>query len=87
MVNGAWAGENQGVEHLSRERLESGLDHIRESPRDHGRLVLVVRRPQIGQRELPEEATLDRVTGLAGDNWLTRGSTVCPMDRPTRASR
>jgi len=66
------------VEHLSRERLESGLDHIRESPRDHGRLVLVVRRPQIGRRELPEEAILDQVSGLAGDNWLTRGSTSTP---------
>jgi len=66
------------VEHLSRERLEAGLDHIRESPRDHGRLVLVVRRPRIGQRELPEAAILDQVTGLAGDNWLTRGSTSMP---------
>jgi len=78
LANGAWTGENQGVEHLSRERLEAGLDHIRESPRDHGRLVLVVRRPQIGRRELPEEAILDQVSGLAGDNWLTRGSTSTP---------
>jgi hypothetical protein len=66
------------VEHLSRERLEAGLDRIRESPHDHGRLVLVVRRPEIGRRELPEEAMLDQVTGLAGDNWLTRGSTSMP---------
>ena len=66
------------MEHLSRERLEAGLDHIRESPRDHGRLVLVVRRPQVGRRELPEEAILDQVSGLAGDNWLTRGSTSTP---------
>ena len=66
------------MEHLSRERLEAGLDHIRESPRDHGRLVLVVRRPQIGRRELPEEAILNQVSGLAGDNWLTRGSTSTP---------
>jgi len=66
------------VEHLSRERLEAGLDRIRESPRNHGRLVLVVRRPEIGRRELPEEAVLDQVTGLAGDNWLTRGSTSMP---------
>jgi hypothetical protein len=72
------AGENRAVEHLSRERLEAGLDRVRESPRDHGRLVLVVRRPQIGQRDLPEEAVLDQVTGLAGDNWLTRGSSSTP---------
>jgi hypothetical protein len=66
------------VEHLSRERLEAGLDHIGQSPRDHGRLVLVVRRPETGRRELPEGAMLDQVTGLAGDNWLTRGSTSMP---------
>lgn len=62
------------MEHLSRERLEAGLGHIRESPRDGGRLVLVVRRPEVDQRDLPEEAFLDQVTGLAGDNWLTRGN-------------
>jgi hypothetical protein len=66
------------VEHLSRERLEAGLDHIRESPPDHGRLVLVVRRPEVGQRDLPQEAVLDQVTGLEGDNWLTRGSSSTP---------
>jgi MOSC domain-containing protein YiiM len=66
------------VEHLSRERLEAGLDHVRQSPPDHGRLMLVVRRPEIGQRGLLEEAVLDRVTGLDGDNWLTRGSSSTP---------
>ena len=60
------------MEHLSRERLEAGLDHVRESPQDHGRLVLLVRRPEVGQRDLPREAVLDQITGLAGDNWLTR---------------
>ena len=66
------------MEHLSRGRLEAGLDHVRESPRDHGRLVLVVRRPEIGERDLPREAVLDRVTGVVGDNWLTRGSSSTP---------
>jgi hypothetical protein len=66
------------VEHLSRERLEAGLDHVRESPQNHGRLVLVVRRPEIGRRDRPEEAVLDQVTGLNGDNWLTRGSSSTP---------
>ena len=66
------------MEHLSRERLEAGLDHVRESPQDHGRLVLVVRRPEVGQRDLPEVAVLDQVTGLVGDNWLTRGSSSTP---------
>jgi hypothetical protein len=75
LASGAAASENQGVEHLSRERLEAGLGQIRESPRECGRVVLVVRRPDIGQRELPDHAILDPLTGVDGDNWLTRGST------------
>jgi MOSC domain-containing protein YiiM len=66
------------VEHLSRERLEAGLDHVRQSPPDRGRLMLVVRRPEVGRRDLPQEAVLDHVTGLDGDNWLTRGSSSTP---------
>ena len=66
------------MQHLSRERLEAGLDHIRESPQNHGRLVLVVRRPKVGQRDMPEEAVLDQVTGLEGSNWLTRGNSSTP---------
>ena len=70
--------ENQGVEHLSRERLVAGLDRIRDSPADGGRLVLIVRRPAVGERDLPASALLDRRTGLAGDNWLARGSSRTP---------
>ena len=72
------AGENQDVEHLSRECLEAGLGQIRDSPHDGGRLVLIVRRPAVGERALPAEAVLDQVAGLDGDNWLTRGSTSTP---------
>jgi len=66
------------VEHLSRERLVAGLGQIRDSPQDGGRLVLIVRRPAVGERALPAEAVLDQVAGLDGDNWLTRGSTSTP---------
>jgi len=62
------------VEHLPRERLMAGLGHIRDSPNDGGRVVLVVSRPAVDQRELPAEAVLDQVAGLNGDNWLARGS-------------
>src|ERR1022692_4568032 len=71
-------GENQAVEHLSRERLMAGLGQIRDSPQDGGRLVLVVRRPASGERARPAEAVLDQIAGLDGDNWLTRGSTSTP---------
>jgi len=66
------------VEHLSRERLQAGLDQVRDSPRNGGRLVLIVRRPAVGERDLPTQAALDQVAGLSGDNWLARGSTSTP---------
>ena len=62
------------MEHLPRERLMAGLGQIRDSPADRGRVVLVVSRPAVDQRELPAEAVLDQASGLAGDNWLARGS-------------
>lgn len=54
-----WASENRVMEHLSRQRLEAGLSQIRDSPRDGGRIVLLVRRPAVGVRELPGAALLD----------------------------
>ena len=72
------ASENRAMEHLSRQRLEASLGQIRDSPRDGGRVVLVVRRPAVGVRELPGEAMLDPEAGLAGDNWFARGSRSMP---------
>jgi hypothetical protein len=66
------------MEHLSRQRLEAGLGQILDSPRDDGQIVLVVRRPAVGAREMPEEVMLDAAAGLAGDNWLARGSRGTP---------
>ncbi len=60
--------------HLSRSALDAGLDHIRRSPRDAGRVGLIVARPAVDRREVLEEAVLDATEGLAGDSWLARGS-------------
>jgi hypothetical protein len=62
------------VKHLTMEELEAGLGAIRESPGDEGVLELIVRRPDIGMREVLEEAELDVANGLLGDNWRVRGS-------------
>jgi MOSC domain-containing protein YiiM len=56
------------------EQLEAGLDTIRQSPQDSGRVELIVRRPNAGEREVLEMAELDLAAGLMGDNWLERGS-------------
>src|SRR5207245_2594018 len=62
-----------GVRYLTMEELEAGLASIRQSPKDEGRLELIVRRPQTNEREILEEATLDLTEGLVGDKWKTYG--------------
>ena len=63
-----------GVRHLTMEELEAGLEEICRSPKGEGVLELIVRRPQVGEREVLAEAELDPVEGLLGDCWRTRGS-------------
>jgi hypothetical protein len=63
------------VKHLTTEELEAGLQHILQSPQDNGRLELIVRRPQIGEREILQVGELDLLQGLVGDSWRNRGST------------
>ena len=60
--------------YLTIDELEAGLENIGRSPRDNGVLELIVRRPRVGERELPEEGELDLLLGLVGDCWKTRGS-------------
>lgn len=54
--------------------LEAALDHLREAPSNEGVLHLIVRRPQVDEREVLEEAELDPIKGLLGDSWCFRGS-------------
>ena len=60
--------------HRTLAELSAGLDEIRASPADHGRLELIVRRPLPGQREVLATAELSTAEGLVGDGWRSRGS-------------
>jgi hypothetical protein len=60
--------------HRSTAELEAGLEHVRQSPADDGRLELVVRRPAIGEREELAAGELDPTEGLVGDTWSVRPS-------------
>ncbi len=60
--------------HPTTDELDAGLDEIRHSPDDDGTVALIVRRPEVGDREEVDEATLDPADGLVGDNWRARGS-------------
>jgi MOSC domain-containing protein YiiM len=67
--------------HRTPDELAAGLDHIRRSPADGGTLELIVRRPAVTEREVVDEAELDLVTGVVGDNWLAKGSRRTPDGR------
>ena len=60
--------------HLTIDELEAGLDHILGSPALAGPLLMIVRRLDVGQREVVSEGELDVSVGLLGDNWKSRGS-------------
>jgi hypothetical protein len=60
--------------HLGTDVLQAGLDHVRASPSDEGRLELIVRRPAVGERDVLELGELSLTEGLVGDNWQERPS-------------
>ena len=62
------------MEHRDLATLEAGRDQILASPKDDGRVDLIVRRPAVDERETVTEATLDTTEGLVGDCWRARGS-------------
>ncbi|MEN8041232.1 MAG: MOSC domain-containing protein [Actinomycetota bacterium] len=62
------------MEHLTREQLEAGLDHVLMSPKGSGTVELIVRRPDFDEREVLEIGELHLDDGLVGDNWKIRGS-------------
>jgi hypothetical protein len=63
------ARHDRSMEYVTAALLESGLDEIRQSPTNGGRVELIVRRPAQDEREVVLEATLDCANGLIGDDW------------------
>jgi hypothetical protein len=63
------------TKYLSTEELEAGLEDFYLSPKDDGRIEMIVCRPDVEKREVLLEAKLDLIEGLVGDNWKARGST------------
>lgn len=62
--------------HLDRASLDARVDEVRESPSDRGVIELIVRRPEIDERQVVDEARLDLEVGLVGDNWIAKGSSA-----------
>lgn len=59
--------------HRSQAELEVGIAHILASPKNGGKLALIVARPTVDQRTQPPSGKLSTEEGLAGDNWKARG--------------
>jgi MOSC domain-containing protein YiiM len=72
---------------LSLESLENGLPEIRKSPLNHGTLQLIVRRPEVDQREELSTAELNTTEGLVGDNWKAKPSSSMPNGEPHPAKQ
>ncbi len=60
------------VQYLSMAELEAGMDYIRQSPKDQGTLKMIVRRPNVDEREVLQEGELNTAEGLVGDTWKVR---------------
>ena len=62
------------MDFLDADQLEAGLPEILASPKDEGVVRMIVRRPDVGEREVVESGELDLAEGLVGDNWRSRGA-------------
>ena len=60
--------------------LEVSLDHLRAAPADIGTLEMIVRRPEVGAREILDEGVVDLAEGLVGDTWLRRATSRAIAD-------
>ena len=58
--------------HRTTDELTARVEEFLASPTDNGAVELIVRRPDDGQREVVERATISRAAGMAGDNWVSR---------------
>lgn len=66
--------------HLNATQLEAALPELKATPREHGTLEMIVRRPAENEREELAEAELSEAEGLVGDNWsLGRAHPDCQL--------
>ena len=64
------------IVHPTRSDLDAGLERLRAAPSDRGTVEMIVRRPAEDEREVLDEGHLVVGEGLAGDNYLARGSSA-----------
>jgi len=57
------------MKYVSQIDIEQRMDWVLGSPRDEGRVKLIVVRPQAEQRTVLERVMFSREAGVEGDNW------------------
>ena len=57
----------------------SRLADVQAAPADAGHVELIVRRPAVDEREILDQALLDRDEGLVGDRWAARDRATTPV--------
>lgn len=70
------------VDYVAADALDAGLPLIVAAPRDEGTVMLIALRPDVGEREIVTEATLDPGEGVIGDMWSRRPSKSTPDGSP-----
>jgi len=60
------------VSEMKLDELQRGLAHVLGSPREEGRVEMVVRRPAEGEREVLSEARIEAGRGVVGDRWAAK---------------
>src|SRR5690348_672926 len=87
---GVWSVESCSSAHgpacydqavLSGVDLEEQLENVRAAPLS-ARLEMIVVRPAVEMREIPEVGVLDVVEGLVGDSWKDRPDRHTPDNGP-----
>ena len=73
---------NSSPRHLSVSELEAGLPEVLASPREAGRLELIVVRPDVNERRRLATARLTPAGGVDGDRWATDPSHCLDDGRP-----
>ncbi len=68
------------IAHLTAEQLDAGTAHVLAGPREAGTVDMIVRRPDVDEREVLDQGELIVGEGLAGDNYLARGSKGGPAN-------
>ncbi|MBX3027908.1 MOSC domain-containing protein [bacterium] len=68
----AYGPEGDAARHLPLAELEAGLAALPATPRDGGRLALILRRHPDGRRETPQRVHLAPAQGVPGDGWARR---------------